>query len=140
MEELKTGAGRGRWRGQAGPTGSRQAGRQQEARVEGQPRDNDGTLLEATATNEALMREERRRENRREQESRGGSFSSGGEPAVREDSVTHTHVNKSGLPDDAQLRYNVLTYRNLQIHNSQQICILPHLYLYSVLSSNIMSI
>lgn len=44
MEELNSGAGHG------------QAGKQQEARVVGQPRDNEGKLLEATANNEVLMK------------------------------------------------------------------------------------
>lgn len=73
MEELKERGG-GPWALEraGGADDRQQAGRQQEARVEGQPRDNEGTLLEATATNEGLMkrfditREEKRRQERRE--------------------------------------------------------------------------
>lgn len=43
--------------GKQGPTGNRQAGRQQEERVEGQPRDDEDVLLEATATKQRLDKE-----------------------------------------------------------------------------------
>lgn len=111
----------------AGGADRQQAGRQQEARVEEQPRDNEGTLSEAN--NEGLMKRFDITRERRGEE-RDGSPSSGKEPSLCD---PNTHVNKPRLPKDSQLRYKL---SHIQKPTKQKTFM--HLYLKFVLSSNLM--
>lgn len=75
-----------------------------------QPTDNEGLMERVNITG---------RERRREE--KGGSPSAGKEPAVSRVCATHKHVNKPGLPKDAQLRYeppHIQTPTNPTLQNS----------------------